>query len=121
MADLPRWIRTDRVESKAMWKAYKQTVQKNDPWYGKLTMRICASDDPPKSRPQVTMTPCAELDCYRCRHRLGGYTFKWYHNSWYQKYLDQAQKCDLWMVEDPDYDVPNYFGPSSVTDAGAVA
>ena len=108
MADLPRWIRTDRVDSVAMYSAYKDTVRETDPWFGKLTMRIHAGEGQVRPVRRVTVIPCVRVDCYLCNAKLGGYTFRWYHKSWRDRYLQYATKADLWMIEDPEKDDPEY-------------
>ena len=108
MADLPRWIRTDRVDSQAMFSAYIATVKETDPWFGKLTMRIHACDGEIRPLSSVTMISCVRMDCNRCRNRWGGYVFRWYRKSWYDKYLKMARRADVWMLGDPENDEPKY-------------
>ena len=101
MANWPRWIEDDCVDSKAMLSAYL--------WYcGSRSDGVLSNDDgatitllpmivhntsgpEPLVPTGVTLLRCTTQGCQRCAQMRGGYKFRWYYQGWYAKYVDMSR------------------------------
>ena len=85
--DLPRWIDDPRVDSQAMLSAFLS--RRSPDLFLPTEYHACAWDGltTEVSPPGVLRTRCTASPCQRCAGLQGGYKFRWYHHSWYQRYL----------------------------------
>ena len=115
MADWPRWIEDEWVDSAAMLLAYYdyQTDCKSRgviPWWtGFLTcvehrdlgigQKVVPGPD------DVTYTvsvECVSKKCWRCNTFYGGYQFRWYCAAWAQKY-NENRHPDSWPAPEASF------------------
>ena len=94
MADLPRWIPSNLVDSEAMLAAFLAYTARCSPeemlaaaqLYGiehasPATINLFGVEIEPTPTPApIPMRPCTGLGCRRCETRQGGYQFRWF--SW---------------------------------------
>ena len=92
MADWPRWIDDETVDSSAMFIAYID-------WF----RSECLSGREPELLPErrhlpyqvwvdssgvdLPWIPCQTVACNRCRIGRGGYKFRWYSQKWQEVYM----------------------------------
>ncbi len=98
MADLPRWIDSDRVDSQAMYSAYLSQVRTTDPWYGHLKMILHRGPQADGTPSDVKIVQCQAENCKRCQIEQGGYQFRWYCVRWEAVYLRlKRRNPDVWV------------------------
>ena len=107
MANLPRWIDDDRVDSQAMLSAYMgylgDTGVENKEQLDKLPMVVHKSMFPEPVAPSgVQVVKCTTEDCQRCAQRRGGYKFRWFSLAWYDRYLGMARP-GAWTLGESDH------------------
>lgn len=118
MADLPRWVDQDDVDSQAMLNAFvryhyetslalqeKHGVSYQPIWEGQLSA-IMHRDHPclagmfKGGMPmRIPMRPCQKLVCARCGVR-GGFVFRWYSPYW-AKYYNFHRRPGAWKGPEP--------------------
>ena len=110
MANYPRWVDEERVDSAAMYSAYLQyqawtcrevmfqddTKEKWAPiWWGHLRCIhhrailpawAAALHIRTPSEPGVKRVDCTQPRCQRCAEGKGGYQFRWYSPLWAKEY-----------------------------------
>ena len=97
MANWPRWIEDDSVDSRAMLSAYHEyccnrsngVVSDDDGATITLLPMIVhkSADLDPLVPTGVTLEKCTTQGCRRCAQLCGGYKFRWYYHAWYAKYV----------------------------------
>jgi len=125
MANLPKWIENERLDSAAMYSAYLQYFQ-NAPLaeqvkLGHLTfiehrwgepLRVSFTGEPLPVPPDtwsipgpytpcVTKIKCSNMFCSRCIAGRGGYQFRWYDKRWYDKYI-QIMRPGAWTLTEKE-------------------
>ena len=115
MADWPRWIEDERVDSAAMLLAYYdyQTDCESRgviPWWtGFLTcvehrdLKIGQKVVPgPDDVTYTVSVKCNARNCLRCSTRYGGFQFRWYCTAWAQKY-NENRHADSWPAPEASF------------------
>ena len=96
LPNLPRWIRTDRVDSETMLSVLLQhraqcTLEKRQQLAALYLQEHARQDSIPVAGrwitpqdipPPVPRRECHRAGCLRCATRRGGYKFRWYHERW---------------------------------------
>ena len=105
MADWPRWIDDETVDSSAMCIAYIEWVRSE-----RLSGREPELLPEVRHFPQEAFTclsgvnlpwiPCKTLACNRCLGERGGYKFRWYSHKWQEMYMNY-KRPGSWVVEVP--------------------
>ena len=119
MADLPRWVDQDDVDSQAMLSAFiryhyetglalkqKHGESYQPIWEGQLSAIM--HRDPPgiagvyKARMpmKIPQRPCQKAVCARCTQRRGGFVFRWYSPYW-AKYYNFLRRPGAWKAPEP--------------------
>jgi hypothetical protein len=102
MADLPRWIDSDRVDSQAMYSAYFPQTKPTDPWFGHLKLILHRGPQPDGRMYGVKIVQCQAENCSRCAEGKGGYQFRWYCVRWEAGYLRlKRPNPDVWVPPKP--------------------
>ena len=115
MAHFPRWISSYNVDSGAMLLAYECFMaREKDEFerigcYGKLSvMHHIGSQSMTFSGCRDLLCPHEGGACFRCYHRRGGYTFRWYSSLWHDDYIvhakgrQAAMGKDVWVPGDDE-------------------
>ena len=92
MADLPKWLDRRDVDSAACYSAFEELALRFPNAFmllGLLHLHMIVHKSPdwfetPDS--MVDQIRCPDAECSRCRLRLGGYSFRWFHHLWTAKY-----------------------------------
>ena len=109
MADWPRWIENNTVDSSAMCIGYMEWVriersQGREPVllpeirhapYGILMDFVVDNT----SGVDLPWRLCMTEGCERCTTRRGGYKFRWYSHLWQDTYM-KFKRPDSWQPED---------------------
>ena len=107
---LPRWILSEWVDSVAMLQAYNEWRHKNPAMAKELgldkglpTINHCPElDSPDMCMNNVMEIPCPRGDnCWRCRERRPGYTFRWFSCLWLEEYKSWRRDC-TWLPGDAE-------------------
>ena len=92
MADLPRWIDDETVDSSAMCVGYIDWVrgERSNGRGPELLPEILHTpyllvDN--ASGVNLPWLPCAKVACGRCMAGKGGYQFRWYSHKWHEVYM----------------------------------
>ena len=118
MADLPRWVDQDDVDSTAMLNAFvryhyetsvalqeKHGVSYQPIWEGQLWSIMhrdppCVADLLKGPMPmRIPQRPCQKPVCARCGVR-GGFVFRWYSPYW-AKYYNELRRPGSWKAPEP--------------------
>ena len=97
MAHFPRWISSCNVDSGAMLHAYQCFMWRERDelerigCYGKLPLIHHIGSDYAMSGCRDIACPHEGGACFRCYHRRGGYTFRWYSLSWHDDYIAHSR------------------------------
>ena len=117
MADLPRWVPSQRVDSLAMLSGFLSylgkcsAAEKEALSYlyevehrTRRTVNIYGVELVPQqvSAP-VPSIPCAEPTCERCLTQRGGYQFRWYSKLWEKNYR-ACRRQGSWLPGEPEAD-----------------
>ena len=115
MADFPRWVDREDVDSQAMYSAILnyQFVTKNahfsdaagwrPVWYGHLHMINHRANVSNLIRPDQTSVKnidCKQRPCRRCDAGVGGYQFRWYSPLW-AKWYNKTRREGAWKAPEP--------------------
>ena len=104
MAHYPRWVKSSRVDSSAMFGAYLDFLGKcvNAVERENLAHLYIINHKPyfftAGGNPQRT---CTTAGCQRCDRSQGGYMFRWYDVRWESAYCREA-KDGAWMPEEEE-------------------
>ncbi len=113
MANFPRWIDDENVDSAAMLAVFHQ-YKGNTSGEGRDSLNQLWTIEhqsspvvyigsqavmPTKvSPPDLLERPCMQANCLRCENKSGGYQFRWYDERWYASYLCTARD-GTWSLE----------------------
>ena len=111
MAHLPRWIRSERVDSAAMlsaflaWQKENAVAHDGERPYELLfmvehairpTVHVGGLEVRPQCVPApVPAIPCDVAGCARCLSLRGGYQFRWYSRFWGREY-QRTRRTGSW-------------------------
>ncbi len=100
MADLPRWIDDETVDSQAMLSAYMHYEWKTIGREKEMLDALWTIEHDFGQKTEIekdtffhfgqkvwtgmVVKPCERLDCCRCISGTGGYQFRWYGTRWYE-------------------------------------
>ena len=118
MADWPRWIEDEWVDSAAMllayydyqtdcesrgvipwWTGFLNTIEHRDLEIAGIAKKVVPGPD------DVTYTvsvECKVRNCWRCCLRRGGFQFHWYCTAWAQKY-NENRHPDSWPAPEASF------------------
>ena len=118
MADFPRWVDQEDVDSAAMYSAYLSyehemrkmyfvdTPAARPMWSGHLFMINHRVSLPPRGfvcpdAPNVPGRSCEREHCQRCLTGKGGYQFRWYSCYW-GKFYNDRRRAGSWKAPELD-------------------
>ncbi len=125
MATWPRWVDDATVDSAAMLEGYLYVRNRLPEEERDLLWLTTENHDDgiggPISRFSVTPPGIVEIDCKvgrvggctRCTGLRGGYKFRWYHESWYERYA-QNRRPGAWARQQ---DTPPEADPGAAPEA----
>ena len=122
MADFPRWLDRQDVDSAAMYSAflgYQLSMREKYPhitgayrpvWDGQLILidhrkpdieGVCIPRDVAQGR--VRIVDCRQQPCRRCEEKRGGYQFRWFCSCW-AKFYNQVRREGAWEAPVVDHE-----------------
>ena len=103
MADWPRWIDDETVDSSAMCIGYIQWVR-SERSNGRETQLLPEVKHLPHgpfmndcSGVNLPWIPCETVSCKRCMDGSGGYKFRWYSHNWQEMYM-KHKRPGSWVM-----------------------
>jgi hypothetical protein len=127
MADWPRWIDDETVDSSAMCIGYIQWVR-SERLNGRETELLPEVKHLPHqafvdncSGVNLPWIPCGTVSCDRCTREAGGYKFRWYSHQWQERYM-QLKRSGSWvpLLNDANRLFANRQAPTAVQPAANV-
>ena len=105
MADWPRWIDDETVDSSAMCIAYITWVRSErksgrEPELLPEVKHFPANSFPCATGVNLPWIPCNTVLCSRCASGRGGYKFRWYSQKWHGVYMNY-RRPGSWVMAVP--------------------